>query len=666
MNLLKDINNTPSEPLEVISPPKLNLQWMKAVLERQSLIKELVNTTASVLKTADGSDAGAGDVMNKVAPGSDVSFSLMRNTINSDGEVTGSDVADYIERAEELNDEVDTVPFGLETDDGQIVKVYVNAEQADKFEEAMKNMLGMEDDIEAAINRLTGEFDIVDVVWPQGGDDGEGEGGAEEDPDADLSIDDVGAPEEDDDFAEGNYDDVTGDSAKVKDGGATPSEDDPEDDESDDDSTDADDTEGAEDGDDEDELDDDGNPKKKKRKKKKAQPAEPADDSDDDTPRQESLETSPMTIGSSFLKRVIGEASDNDGVKDGLDIKLDSQARALAARNTTAFAKRLVAFFFMCGVSGKNMNAADTESSLAEGANVLRTKPAIRKAFIAFYEALATAKGFAPPANESLEEAEATGKRKRGDSIQKILETVLITLGLPAKLTTGEIPAATTGIYVTSQLVEQDSGLEQKLRALAARLGIKSSDVQDTADETDAKSDAKTSKDDDEDLGEAKKDDDRQVTIQGRKGMKSTPFSKTFKNQAALEKWMDKFGDDVSVDRTSYEKSINEDADIASSDAYVKTVLSICSALGIPDAVLERGRSALIPALQDKHKTLNVAAVNTAAGRLQDALKKATKPTGGQGASQTPNQGASQTGTATNTPESKQPSGRWKFLSDLK
>lgn len=135
-----------------------------------SLLKEfqsaLTGNFKADLKKSDSTDAGANDVAGKMMP-NDVTFSSMRNTINSDGEVTGSDVADYLERAGELNDEVDTVPFGLETDDGDIVKVYVNAEQADAFEEEMKKMLGIEDDIEEAINKLSQNFDIVDVVWPK-------------------------------------------------------------------------------------------------------------------------------------------------------------------------------------------------------------------------------------------------------------------------------------------------------------------------------------------------------------------------------------------------------------------------------------------------------------------------------------------------------------------
>lgn len=140
-----------------------------------NLLKEissaLTNQKSVDLKNSDASDAGASDVAKKQKD--DVGFSLVRNTINAHGDVTGSAVANYLERAAELNDEVDTVQFGLETDDGEIVKVYVNAEQEAAFGEALKNLLGIESDIEEAINRLATEFDIVDVVWPavEGADD---------------------------------------------------------------------------------------------------------------------------------------------------------------------------------------------------------------------------------------------------------------------------------------------------------------------------------------------------------------------------------------------------------------------------------------------------------------------------------------------------------------
>lgn len=82
------------------------------------------------------------------------------------------------------NDEVDTISFGLETDDGQIVKVYVNAEHAEAFEKAMAEMLGEVDDIEDALNQLPKEIEIVDVEWPK--DDTEGDDAEDVDPEADA------------------------------------------------------------------------------------------------------------------------------------------------------------------------------------------------------------------------------------------------------------------------------------------------------------------------------------------------------------------------------------------------------------------------------------------------------------------------------------------------
>lgn len=132
------------------------------------------------MKTSDGSNAGAKDMTSKPV---DVGFSLMRNMINTDSGVTGSDVNDYLERAQDLNDEVETAGFAVETDEGDIIKIYVNAQEADSFEEELSKLLGLEGDSEEAINQLAQKFDIVDVVWPR---DPEGNS---TDPNANLSID---------------------------------------------------------------------------------------------------------------------------------------------------------------------------------------------------------------------------------------------------------------------------------------------------------------------------------------------------------------------------------------------------------------------------------------------------------------------------------------------
>ena len=74
-------------------------------------------------------------------------------------------VLNRLDRSVKL-DEVDTITFGLETDDGKIVKVYVKADQADDFEKALSTKLGEIDDIEEVLNELAKEYEIVDVEWP--------------------------------------------------------------------------------------------------------------------------------------------------------------------------------------------------------------------------------------------------------------------------------------------------------------------------------------------------------------------------------------------------------------------------------------------------------------------------------------------------------------------
>lgn len=137
-----------------------------------SLLKELSGVNPS--QKVDSSTNMASDQLK-----TDVKFSQMRNVMNMDGNLTGTGVNDYLNRAQELNDEVESVGFAVETDDGDIIKIYVNAQDADTFEQEMSKLLGLEGDIEEAINELAQKYDIIDVVWP---DDGGSEG--------DLSIDD--------------------------------------------------------------------------------------------------------------------------------------------------------------------------------------------------------------------------------------------------------------------------------------------------------------------------------------------------------------------------------------------------------------------------------------------------------------------------------------------
>lgn len=86
--------------------------------------------------------------------------------INEDMSPIDQDISGKLERSAKL-DEIDTVTFGLETDDNKIVKVYVKAEQAEDFEKALADKLGEVDDIEECLNLLANDFEIVDVEWPE-------------------------------------------------------------------------------------------------------------------------------------------------------------------------------------------------------------------------------------------------------------------------------------------------------------------------------------------------------------------------------------------------------------------------------------------------------------------------------------------------------------------
>lgn len=110
----------------------------------------------------------ATDVDDSAAAQNDIEFNQMRNDVNIGTDVTSADVDQYLDKAHELNDEVDTVTFGMEMGDGKVVKVYVAATDADGFEKALAELLGGEDDVEKVVNNLADEFDIVDVEWPEG------------------------------------------------------------------------------------------------------------------------------------------------------------------------------------------------------------------------------------------------------------------------------------------------------------------------------------------------------------------------------------------------------------------------------------------------------------------------------------------------------------------
>jgi hypothetical protein len=89
-------------------------------------------------------------------------------------------VHDQLDKAAK-DEELDAQCFGLEMEDGAVVKVYVKKEQAEDFEEAMSKRLGEEDDIKTALEELGKEFEILEVVWPDEDEEEDKEGEEDED-----------------------------------------------------------------------------------------------------------------------------------------------------------------------------------------------------------------------------------------------------------------------------------------------------------------------------------------------------------------------------------------------------------------------------------------------------------------------------------------------------
>jgi hypothetical protein len=449
----------------------------------KSLLKEFTNQMQ--LSKSDGSDAGKNDVAGKGSGTNDVRFSLMRNAINSNGKVTGSDVADYLEKAHSINDEVESTLYGLETDDGEVVKVYVNAAQSDAFEVEMKKLLGMEDDIEEAINQLASKFDIVDVIWPKGSgpndeDDEDNEGGIDVDAtasigDPDDSDDDemdvIASEDDETDRTGGTGDDVSQAPADAEEVPAE--EEEPA-------------AEEEEEEEEEEEVVPPASGKKKDQKhsklkdvgsKMKKEGYEPATTTQGDN----------MSIGNKFLTRVLAEghldeartakpAEDRDGVVDGFNVQLDSQQRMLVSKLKYKLEKQVIVLFSMIGIPGMKLNTEGIVSSVQSASETLRTQLSVRRAFTDFVTAYAKAKGayIDPKAPEPVSEA----KLKRGNYLQKQLETILVKLGLPEDLVSTTGPAVVgQALYRASKVIEDSADLKLKMRMLAIRMGIKPSDA---------------------------------------------------------------------------------------------------------------------------------------------------------------------------------------------
>jgi hypothetical protein len=429
----------------------------------------------------------ATDVDDTAKAQGDVEFNNLRNNVNIGNDVTSMDVGNYLDKAHELNDEVDTVTFGMETDDGKVAKVYVNATQADDFEKALADMLGEKDDLEEVVNELASKFDIIDVEWPEGyGQEGEalpGEDGSEdlgmdtsvdgEDADADGDIDlslasepdeapaEDDVPADDDEFADDDESDISADDS------TNPEDTPPADDEESDD-TESDDESSeleipGEEEDDEEETNDDGTPKKKKKKK-----AAPEDTTLDTT------EESMQTLGQRFKSKVLAEAKKPVEAKKPEAEKEDSEVTGARQKQTEQINKLLMSFptkgekavltlMINLGVPIRAlaMHKGDVKNGIEASSDMYMKN----SSFKMWTKKLLTAITAADVKESNFDD-------RLSNKYQHVIYGILQALGLPpAAVTTGQRQLL-IGIKSRAKLAMGNSNMRVYLMAVADELGV--------------------------------------------------------------------------------------------------------------------------------------------------------------------------------------------------
>jgi hypothetical protein len=499
-------------------------------------------------------------------------------------------VQQHLDNAVSVDDGVDTITFGLETDDGEIVKVYVNASQADEFEKKMGELLGQEDDIEKAIDAMATEFDIVHVEWPEdrqhsadtedefSTDNSDIDDSLEDEPQSlDISIDpeeveddkekdDKEKDEEDPDNLklDGDDDNIdVGDFGGDSDNLSLDDEDLEKDskDKEDSDDLSLDDEEPSEDdedtdeepaNDDEEPEDDESEDTEKKPKKKKSKKTDKPEKKEK---TMDHLETKNLSIGQQFAQRILGEAKD---VKPNFD-KEQEEIMSLA---TSKMQEKILTIILLLNFPPKILrlekpdlkrNVRDIAVDLVGNARAKMWMNRLIKELVGGNSK--------KDDKEEIKEARSAFDDAYVTRTQEILEQLFVKLGVPASFFNPKKAIVKTALRETSVMVISKNRVKTILFLLAESLGI-----------------------------------DVKVVNQPPKI------------------------DDKKDNKKKKDKVTEARADIDTKDPYIRLVLKIVDALGVPAEHLEWHQMNLINSLRQKKRTLNFGLVRTKANQLLDAL----------------------------------------------
>jgi hypothetical protein len=440
-----------------------------------------------------------------VGSGSGLEYKLIKSLGAAPGATLDDNTAgNLLTTAHDQAEEVETVCFGLQQDDGEIVKVYVNVDQSEAFEAALADALGKKDDIEEVINDLADEYDIVSVEWPgeregeqnapeDTNPDSEQDGGAEDDNDNkeyqldfDLSNkvksdeDDKKKPEkakqEDDNETSEDKpeDDSDEDFGGLELGDDTDKEEDEDTDKEEEDSEEEDSDKDEEDDTDEDETNPDKPKKKKKPKKSK------------DTDKE--LDVKESFIFSHFLNKeitIINEQRDKD-VFSKKELKIEDIFNS-------AFQQNIVKLLFLLDFPVERMlsRKAVVRKSIRARALELNTHSKIKlmiSRLIRELETLSTKDEYYDKQRklvsdfkeEDLKESDV--EEKLTSDIQRLLLDVYKHLGIPDQILKSKVGVLRQEIRKTAKVFVSHPGLKSKLVKLPKEEVIKEEDGQFSSD----------------------------------------------------------------------------------------------------------------------------------------------------------------------------------------
>jgi hypothetical protein len=394
------------------------------------------------------------NVDDTVGAKNDVSFRSLRNTVVvGNDDLTSIDVHQYLRKAHEINDEVDTVAFGLEDSSGNIVKVYVSVDHADKFEEALSQKLGDESDVETAINDLAASFDIVDVEWPK-----EMKGDAPV-----ISSDDKEEIEDAETTADLEVPEAPADIESEED-----ESEESEEDESDEDDEDSD--ESTEDEEDEDESDEDSDDESKD---KSDEDDEDESDEEDTSQRKEKKESTMQTYGQRFKQKLLAEAEAVMPVeKEKAESEVEAAAQSLRKQEQDfidsfpkASMKAVVALMIALGAPVKylKLHKADVRSSIEDASDMYAKSSTMKM----WSKKLLTALANSGAMTEGVD-----FEKRFSTKYQKLIFEIMRHLGLPESIERAASRVLIKNIKDRAKLASGHSDIRLYLMSLAHALGV--------------------------------------------------------------------------------------------------------------------------------------------------------------------------------------------------